>query len=521
MARRQVAMNEITEIIYQWHQGRGIKGIGRSLTVDRNTIRRYLEVARAAGIDRDKPLPPEAELVGRLRAAMGEEPCREKPAQAVLAVHRDWIEKKLEDRQMTAKQVWRLLKEEKGVRVGYCTVKRYVQAELGFRSPAVTVRMEVEPGSQAQVDFGYVGKMKDPETKKLRKTWAFILTLGYSRHRYVQFVFSQSIPMWIDCHRRAFEFFGGVPATVVIDNLKSGVVKTDLYDPTVNRAYAELERHYGFVVDPTRVATPKHKGKVERGVPVVRQQLLAGREFRDIDEANRRSLVWCKDEVGMEVHGTTKRRPWEVFVGEEAPKLIPLPAERFECPEWKPCKVHPDHHLVFGRSYYSVPTRYIGWEVWARGDSRLVRIFFDAELIKIHARAQRPGTWCTDPADYPPDKLAYLMRTPTYCRKKASEVGPQTEALIQAVLADHAMRNLRKAQGILRLAEKYGKVSMEAVAERALSFGNLRFDSLKAMLTKGDTAKPSSPSVPPPLSPLGQGFLRPPEYFAFPKEVAS
>jgi hypothetical protein len=308
---------------------------------------------------------------------------------------------------------------------------------------------------------------------------------------------------------------------VVIDNTKTGVLKPDLYDPTLNRAYGEMERYYGFVVDPTRVRTPRHKGKVERGVGVVRTHFLAGRDFRDLDEANERVLPWCQEEIGMEVHGTTKRRPWEVFRREEQSQIKPLPEEPFECPQWKSCKVHPDHHVVFDRSYYSLPTRYIGKEVWVRGDSRQVRIFLEGERIKIHARAEKLGTWRTDPSDYPPQKLAYLMATPTYCRTKASEVGPQTEALVKAILSDHAMRNLRKAQAILRLVDKYGKVSMEAAAQRALYFGNLNYRSLKTILEKGWVLESLPPLSSPPLSPLGQQFLRSPGYFASREEVIS
>jgi len=524
MARRQVSMNEIVEIVYQWHQGRSIQGIERSFGTDRKTIRKYVRLAQAIGVCRGTPLPEVGELIGGMKALgdgrMLRKPPRT-PARALILPHRQWIEEKLQDSRMTAKQVWRLLREEKGVQTGYCTVKRYLRAEFQFGTPPVTVRLEVEPGSQAQVDFGYVGMMMDPLTKRLRKSWVFLMTLSYSRHRFVRFVFRQDSPTWIDCHRRAFEYFGGVAASVVIDNLRSGVLKPDLYDPTLNRAYGELERHYGFVVDPTRLRTARHKGKVERSVPVVRQQLLAGRTFRDIDEANERALRWSKEEIGMQVHGTTQRKPWEVFLQEEVPTLRPLPAEPFECPQWKQCTVHPDHHIVFDRSYYSLPTRYIGRQVWARGDTRRVKIFLQNELIKFHARAERPGTWRTDLTDYPPQKLAYLMATPTYCRAKAGQVGPKTEALVKAILSDHAMRNLRKAQAILRLADKYGSPSMEAAAERALFFGNFLYRSLKLIVEKGWGLKTPVSSESPPLSALGERFLRSPEYFACKQEVIS
>jgi transposase len=256
-------------------------------------------LGQAAGLRREEPFPDESELAAKIRGMGDEGAVRKTPARDRMVVHREWMEELLKDPQMRAKQVWRLLREAKGVSVGYCRVKRYLRREFGYREAPVTVRMEVEPGSQAQMDFGYVGRVMDPERHRLRKTWAFTMTLSYSRHRFIRLVFRPEIRSWIDCHRRAFEFFGGVSATVVIDNLKTGVIRPDLYDPTLNRVYAEMERHYGFTVDPTRVRTPRHKGKVERAIPIVRQQLLAGRVFQDIEEANQRALRWCKDEIGM------------------------------------------------------------------------------------------------------------------------------------------------------------------------------------------------------------------------------
>lgn len=515
-------MSEILEMIYQWHQGAGFKAIRRSLGFDRNTVRKYVRLAQSVGVQRGAPFPAEGELSSKLKAIQDTDVLYETPAQDLIVLHRDWIASLLE-KEVEGKQIWRLFKERTGFSIGYSTLRRYLKTHFQWGAPPVTVRMEVGPGRQAQVDFGYVGLMVDPSSGKKRKAWAFIMTLSYSRHRFVRFVFSQDIQTWIDCHIRAFEFFGGVPVAIVLDNLKSGVVKPDLYDPTLNRAYAELERYYGFVADPAKVASPKQKGKVERNVPIVRNHLLAGRDFRDIDEANNRAPHWCQEEIGMVIHGTTKRRPFEVFRKEEVPCLKPLPSEPYECPQWKSCKVHPDHHVVFDRSYYSVPTRFIGKEVWVRGGSKLVQIFLNEQLIKTHTRALISGTWKTDSSDYPPEKLAYLMATPTYCRKKASEVGPQTEALIQEILGDHVMRNLRKAQAVLRLAQKFGPASMEAAAQRALLFGNCNYKSIKTILEKGwetDSEKTpqSTPQLSLPLSPLGQRFLRSPDYFIPGKE---
>ena len=261
--------------------------------------------------------------------------------------------------------------------------------------------------------------MRDPESGKWRRAWAFILILSHSRHRFVRFVFRQDNRTWLDCHIRALKFFGGCPTLIVLDNLKNGVLRPDLYDPTLNPAYAELERHYGFVADPAKVARARHKGKVERCVPVVRQQLLAGREFRDIDEANQRALQWGLQEVGLREHGTTHRKPYEVFLAEDAPELLPLPEQPYEAPEWQECPVHRDCHLILDKCYDSVPYPYRGEKLWVRADLKLVRVYRDHQLIKTHVRVFEPGTWQTDEADYPPEKRAYLEQTPAYCRAQA------------------------------------------------------------------------------------------------------
>ena len=430
MARRKISMNEIVEIIYQWHQGNTIKGIKRSLGFDRKTIRKYILMAPQLGIKREEPFPDEQELIKGLKAFSNSLSLYETPAIDAINKYRDQIGRWLSEKDMTAKQIFRLLKEEHELTVGYSSIKRYLKREFNLGIPKATVRIEVPPGREAQVDYGYAGMMNDPKTERERRAWAFIMSLSYSRHRFVRFVFRMDSPTWIDCHIRAFQFFGGAPATVVLDNLKTGVVKPDIYDPTLNFAYADLERHYGFVADPAKVRSPKMKGKVERVVPVVRKHLLAGRSFKDIHKANQRALFWCKHEIGQEIHGTTKKKPYPVFLEEEKSFLKPLPGEPFEIPLWKECSVHPDHHVVFDSSYYSLPTRYIGKKVWVRGTQKQVQIFCGHELIKTHLRSKYPGERATDESDYPPEKLVYLMATPTYCRKKAAQYGPCTEQLI-------------------------------------------------------------------------------------------
>ena len=519
MARRKIGMNEQLEMIYQWHQRRSERQIRRSLGISRKTIRGYIGRLIQLGISREQPLPAEEELA-RLTALIQKPVNRfDQPAQEKLKPHHERIEAWLKEPHMTIQQVVRLLQEEHELEVGYMSVYRYVRRWIEPCKKRVTVRIHTAAGRQAQVDFGYAGLLQDAQTGKRRKAWAFIMILSYSRHRFVRFVFAQDSVTWIDCHLRAFHFFQGCPKTILLDNLKDGVLKPDIYDPTLNPAYAEVERYFGFVADPAKVRMARHKGKVERQVPVVRQQLMAGRSYGDIEQANQYALYWCREQIGARKHGTTHRKPYQVFVEEEAAKLLPLPCEPFESAQWKRCRIHADCHLVFDKSYYSAPYRYCDSGVWVRADQKLVRIYQDHRLLKTHLRAHRPGTWRTDEKDYPPGKLAFLEKTPAWCRRRAYELGSHVGEYIGRLLSDHALRNLRKAQGVLRLAEKHGKEALDQACRRALSFDNFRYQSLQQILEKGLWRDCRQPSEQKPVAATSLRFSRPAHYFVQDQEA--
>ena len=474
-------MIEVAEVVYHWQKGQSKTQIAKSLGISRPTVRKYLKIAEDAGLTREADATATAKVVDALDKALNPSPANEGAVQQALAVYDENIKTWLSEPDMTAKQIWRLI-NELGNSFSYTSVKRYVRKLSPDMSRQVTIRLETPAGEQAQVDFGQV-TLTFGEIRK--RVWAFIMTLAFSRHRFVRFVERQDTATWLDCHIRAFEFFGGVPRTVLLDNLKAGVVKPDLYDPTLNRAYGELERHYDFVADPAKVRTPEHKGKVERSVPVVRQQLVAGRQYLDLADANEKALTWSRTGIGLVKNGTTQEEPVLRFEREELAALLPLPSSRFETPLWKECTVHPDHHVVFDKSYYSLPTRYVGKKVWVKGTFRLVEIFLDRELIKSHPRTSKPGTWQTDMADYPEKAKAFLFAHPAWCRKQAEEMGSHVGRMVHAILSPHSLQNLRKAQAVLRLGQKHGAEKLDAVCRHLLAFGSTYVKSLQRLLEKG------------------------------------
>ena len=485
-------MNDFAEVLYHWQKDQNKTQIAASLGISRPTVRKYLKIAQAAGLTKESDAAELARILCEIKNAALPVSVSPGVVRRGIACHEQAITMWLDEPDMTAKQIKRLL-AEKGELFSYTSIKRYVREIRPSSSPAVTVRLETDAGDQGQVDFGQVTLLLG-EVKK--KAWAFIMVLSYSRHRFVRFVERQDANTWLDCHIRAFEFFNGCPKTVLLDNLKAGVVKADLYDPTINRAYAELERHYGFVADPAKVRTPEHKGKVERSMPTVRQQLVAGRQYLDLADANEKALAWSLTGIGMDKHGTTHEEPVLRFERDEKGCLIPLPTSRFESPLWKQCKVHPDHHVVFDKSYYSVPTRYVGKSVWVRGTFRMTEIFLERELIKCHARAHKAGTWRTDMHDYPESSKVFLFAHPTWCRQHAETLGESVALMINQILAPHSLQNLRKAQAVLRLVDKHGAEKLDAACRHLLPFGSTSRASIQRLLEKGIPAMQLPLSIP-------------------------
>ena len=481
MARKELKVEELVEVIYQWHRGSGISRIRRSLGLDRKTIRKYIDLAEENGFTRDMELQSYnyyLELASRIQRGL-KTPVDNSSAYKKTAIYQCTIEKLLARPYMKPKQVYRVLQRDYDYALSYSSFNRYINLKYP-KEPRSCLRIETKAGEEAQVDFGSAGMIYDTEEGRLRRAHIFVLTLSYSRLHYVELVFDQGQATWVKCHINAFEFFGRVPKRIILDNLKSGILRPNTYDPVFNRAYAECAKHYGFIIDPAKIRMAEHKGKVERKIPVVRQQFLSSHDFVDIKDANEKAKQWSLQEYGMREHGTTKRKPVELF-HEEEPHLNPLPEERFEMPLWKEAKVHPDHHVVFEKSYYSLPTRYIGKRVWVRG-GEAVQIFFDGELIKTHQKACRAGSWRTDEKDYPPEQSKYIMRSLSYYQAEALKYGDNVQQMVTKIMSEHAYRNLRKVQAIFRFGDKYGHEAMDLTSKRCLYYGDLRMSTIKRVL---------------------------------------
>lgn len=495
MAYREVDMWEILEVLRRFHRGESKAAIKRATGRTRKTVRRYVDKAREIGWDSEAE-PDEAlavEVARRLKP-VADEP-REGTSEAALVPHREQIRTWLfpeEGRGLRLAKVHDLLGRQ-GVEVPYSSLHRFAVGHLGFQARRrTTVRMaEVEPGEVAEVDFGRLGLVPDPETGKRRVVHALIVTLVYSRHQYVHVTTSQKIPDLVDGLEDAWEFFGGVPARVVIDNMKDAVTKADRYDPVFARTFEEYSRHRGFVIDAAVVRHATGKPHVERNVQYLRENFFRGETWIDAAQVQREAIRWCTGKAGMRIHGTLRERPLVRFETEK-PALQPLDRPRFDPPVWVKCKVHPDHHIQFDKSIYSVPNKYLRKRVWVRADRKLVRIYFGGELIKTHPR-KPPGGRSTDYDDYPEELSAYAMRDPNRMIGEGRRLGPHVGRFLERLLvAPFPWAYLRQAQKLLRLGNKYGRGRIDAACKRALHFDLIHVGRVEAIVKKGIDTEPTA-----------------------------
>ena len=320
MAHKEYGVTDITDILRRARAGDSTRRIARATGLDRKTISNYLRLAAGHGFSADtadEQLDDIALAVFRAVHGIENKVSHSCGAAAPLIPHRDtiseWLEKDGLSLTKTHIKLGRM-----GVAVTYSTLYRYAREELGFGGPKVTVRMaESLPGEVAQVDFGQMGLVFDPETGHRRKLHALVVTLVYSRHQYVYLTHRQDLDALICGVEEAWEFFGGVARRLVLDNMKVAVVKADRYEPVFNKTFQEYSQHRGFIIDPAPVRHPEAKGCVENQIKYVRSNFFAGEEFTNRDHAQRAAISWCRTTAGLRVHGTTRKRPLVIFEQEE------------------------------------------------------------------------------------------------------------------------------------------------------------------------------------------------------------
>jgi len=352
--------------------------------------------------------------------------------------------------------------------------------------------MECKPGHEVQVDFGQ-GAWVIEEGRR-RRPHVLRVVLSFSRKGYTEVFWQQTTENFIRGLENAFRAFGGVPKTLVIDNLRAAVNKADWFDPEINPKVLSFAEHYGTVIMPTKPRMPRHKGKVEAGVKYVQDNGLAGRKFEALSAQNLYLTHWEETVADTRIHGTTRQQVRTLFETVERAKLLPLPTGLFPVFNEAPRKVHRDGYVEVAKAYYSVPPEYVQRQVWARWDAKLVHVYNDRrQSIAIHVR-QEPGRFCTDPAHIHDHKRTIIERGADWlldrCRLLGFSAGTWAEQLYQS----RGPQSLRVLQGLLALAEKHQAPRIDKACQLALTHGSWHLSDLKQLLAR-PTAQDQFPFV--------------------------
>lgn len=441
------------------------KTIARRLGLDRRTVRKYI---RAIGRGLCEPrramvprkLDPFVELI-ECKAAQG----------------------------LSATQIYQDLCCAPGFDACYETVKRAVRV-LRQVEPQVFCRMNFVPGEEAQLDFGDIGTlMVDGQP---RRVWLFAMTLCFSRYSYYELVLDQTVPTFLGAIRRGFEDFGGAPCRIKPDNLKSAVLQSALGERYYQEDFFRLCRHYGTLPDAARPMTPTDKGRTERDIGYVKGSCFEGRGLATFEEAQAWLARWRREVALVRMHGTTRRRPVDLFEEERA-ALRPLPAEAFEVTTFSRHKVRKDCHVHVLSNYYSVPHAFVGTSVTVRASEGRIDVFAAGECVATHERARGRGQNRTRQEHYPPTKR---LGTHEIHRRRLESVraaGPRTIEYLGSlregpwVFADQVAR-------LARLVGRHGPHSLERACMRALHFGALDGAArIESILERGLQNQPLEP----------------------------
>jgi transposase len=386
-----------------------------------------------------------------------------------------------------AKAIWQDLVDTCGYNASYQSVRRFLRKLHPSTSPEARAVIETDPGEECQVDYGTGPMVRDSHTGKYRRTRLFVLTLGYSRKAVRLIVFRSSSQIWAELHEQAFKRLGGCTRVVVLDNLREGVLKPDIYDPTLNPLYRDVLRHYGAVALPCRIADPDRKGKVESGVAHAQKTPLKGLRFERLEEAQAYLDHWEARWADTRIHGTTKRQVATMFA-QERPALLPLPLEPFRYYQYGERTVHLDGCVEVEAAYYGAPPGWIGRHVQVQWDARHVRLLDPktGQLLREHQRQMR-GRHRIKDQDLP--KQTPLGTQQLLCR--ADRAGARIGALCRGIHALHGQPGVRRIQGVLSLAKKYGVAHVEAACAAAVEFGVYDYHFVRRYLER---------NTPPPLT---------------------
>jgi transposase len=452
--------------------------IARITGIDRKTIRGYrdrwlAEQANSPGVatgsqagaaSAEVQIPPPWPPAGSPVATSRCEP------------HRDFIEAQLRLGR-NGMAIYQDLVDHCGFAGAYNSVKRFI-AKLRHKEPERFDRLSFLPGEEMQVDYGEGAPTRVPGTDRYRKPRLFVATLRYSRRSFRRVIWRSSQKVWAELHEQAWRYFGGSCRYVVLDNLKEGVLKPDLYEPELNPVYAATLAHYEVVADPARVRDPNRKGSVESAIGHTQATALKGKRFESIEEQNEHLERWETRWAAQRIHGTERRQVQAMFDEERSHlQSLPLTGMQYFCQEQR--TVCDDGCVRVDHSSYSARPVAVGAKVLVRIFDRRIEIreLASGQLVRTHARAERAGSVVMPQAE----RVFNPSRETRFILKQADQIGPEAARLCRMLFGIEGRVGQRKLHGIVNLSRRYPNRFVDAACAQAIEQGIHSYKHVKAL----------------------------------------
>lgn len=512
MKKGSLSMRKFREILRLDFSGLSQRQIARSLNISVGCVHKYLKLARASSLI--WPLGGLDDEALKKRLYQSSSP--RKSAKNYTLPDGSWIEKELKHKGVTL----RLLHEEYKISYpdtfyGYT---KFCEFYTSWRKAhRVSCRQTHKAGDVGYVDYaGPTVPLRDPMTEEIcQEASLFVMVLGASQYSYCEATLDKSLPNWIGAHTRAFGYFGGVPALLVPDNLKTGVSKAHPYDPEVQWTYGEMAQYYGCAIMPARPYKPKDKASAESGVLLVERWILARlrhKVFYDLATLNQDIQVLLKglnNKLFQKRSGSRASHFKEV----EFPALKPLPARPYEVAFFKSVKIPPDYHILYEGHYYSVPYTLVGKEVTLRATAHTIEILFKGQRLASHPRRFSPGL-STCPSHGPETHRKHREWSLEKALKWAQELGPATAKMMEywGQEKSHPQQIYRLFLGMLKLHRGFKASRIEAACRRLLHYDTYSFSALENILEKGLDQEDLTPNSEA-LNPLEHKNIRGPHYY--------
>jgi len=501
MPQERLTMRKIREILrLKWECGLSNRTIARSCSVSHSTVSQYVKRAEAAGLA--WPLPDELDE-DKLNELMFPRTIQAEQ-QSIPYPDLKWVHQELRKKNVTLKLLWEEYLEQNPTGYSYSQFCDKYRRWSGRINP--TMRLPHKAGEKMYVDYaGHKVPVIDPGTGEVQEAEIFVAVLGASNYTYAEAQWHQDLPNWTGGHRRAYEFFHGVPEVTVPDNLRSGVTSPCRYEPGITLTYQEMAEHYGTAVVPARVRRPRDKAKVEVGVLTVERWILArlrNHQFFNLSLLNQVIRELLENLNNREMKHLEKSRK-EMYEELDRPVLKPLPQRPYEFAEWKKARVSIDYHVVFEKHYYSVPHTLLRQEVLIRATERTIEIFYKNRQVALHSRSKARGRHTTLTEHMPPAHQKYSEWSPERFIRWGQKIGPDTARIIEVVLSSrkHPEQAYRACMGILGFTNKFGNERLEAACAYALTNEIHSYRGIKNVLnTKIDQLDPQEEMVQPTLA---------------------